>query len=92
MASVRSVVVQTDGRILIGGLFTDVNNVNFNYISRLNYDGSLDNTFNIGSGADNPVYAIAETFDTNGNRKVLIGGSFVTVELSSLCCDCPVEQ
>lgn len=77
--SVRSVVVQTDGRILVGGLFTNLDNVNFNYIGRLNYDGSLDNTFSPKSGADNPVYAIAETFDTNGNRKVLIGGSFVNV-------------
>ena len=78
-SSVRSVVVQTDGRILIGGLFTNVNDVNFRYIGRLNFDGSLDNTFNPRAGADNPVYAIAETFDINGNRKVLIGGSFVTV-------------
>ncbi len=78
--SVRSTLIQTDGRILIGGLFTNVDNVNFSYIARLNYDGSLDNTFNPGGGADNPVYAIAETFDTNGNRKVVIGGSFVTVD------------
>ncbi len=80
--SVRSVVVQTDGRILIGGLFTNINNFTYHYIGRLNYDGSLDNTFVPGSGADNPVYAIAETFDTNGNRKIVIGGSFVTVNLS----------
>jgi uncharacterized repeat protein (TIGR01451 family)/uncharacterized delta-60 repeat protein len=78
-SSIRTTVVQTDGRILIGGLFTNVNNVNNSYIARLNYDGSLDSTFNPGGGADNPVYAIAETFDTNGNRKIVIGGSFVTI-------------
>lgn len=80
--SVRSVVVQSDGRILVGGLFTKFNNGTFNYIARLNYDGSLDNTFNVSAGADNPVYAIAETFDTNGNRKIIIGGSFVSVNLN----------
>ena len=81
--SVRDLAIQTDGSILISGLFTTVNNVNRQYIARINLDGGLDTTFNPGSGADNPVYSLAETFVgpvTNAaNRRVVIGGSFVTV-------------
>ncbi len=81
--SVRAVTIQSDGAILIGGLFNLVNGFNENYIARLNYDGSLDSTFNTGIGADNPVYAVAETFGGatigGSNRKILVGGSFASV-------------
>ena len=60
--SVRAVLVQTDGLILISGLFANVDSYNNSAITRLNYDGSLDATFSPGSGADSPVYAMAETF------------------------------
>ena len=81
--SVRALALQTDGQILVGGIFTAINNVNQNYVARLNYDGSLDSTFDTGVGADNPVYAVAETFSaggfTNANRKIIIGGSFSSI-------------
>ncbi len=73
--SVRSIVIQSDDKILIGGLFSNVNNTNRSYITRLTYDGSTDATFNPGAGADNPVYAIAETF-VDGLRKIVVGGAF----------------
>jgi len=76
--SVRALAVQADGRILVGGFFTNFNSVAMNYFARLNPDGSLDSLFNTGSGADNPVYAVAQTF-VGGLSKVLIGGSFATV-------------
>jgi uncharacterized delta-60 repeat protein len=74
-ALVRTVISQTDTRLVVGGAFTTMNSVNRNYIARLNYDGSLDTGFNPGSGADNPVYALAETY-VNGARKILLGGDF----------------
>src|ERR1700730_1674839 len=40
--TVRVVVVQPDGKILIGGRFTSVSGVAGNYIARLNPDGTLD--------------------------------------------------
>ncbi len=87
-ASVRTLAVQTDGAILIGGLFQHIDGVNRQYIGRLQYDGAVDETFNPGSGADNPVYALAETFagpPTNAaNRRILIGGSFASVNGVSL--------
>jgi uncharacterized delta-60 repeat protein len=67
-------VVQSDGKVLIGGNFSVVNGVARNFIARLNADGSLDTGFNPGSGADNTVHAMA----VQGDGKVLIGGSFNT--------------
>lgn len=71
---VRSMVVQPNGRILIGGFFTTVNNTNRNYIARLNIDGSIDPTFNPGAGADNPIYDIA----LQPNERIIIVGDFGT--------------
>ena len=87
--SVRAVVSQSDGRVLIGGFFDTVNDVNRASIARLNYDGTLDTVFNPGSGADNAVYAIAEMFVgpvTNINRRILVGGTFSKINgVSSPC-------
>ncbi len=74
-ASVRAVAMQSDGRIIVGGYFTNFNSVAMNGITRLNFDGSLDSRFSPGSGANNPVFAVAETF-VGGRRKILLGGGF----------------
>ena len=75
-ASVNTLALQPDGKLLIGGLFTDVNGVStHNHIARLNTDGSLDADFDLGTGMDGGVSAI--TVQTDG--KVLIGGSFTQV-------------
>jgi uncharacterized delta-60 repeat protein len=74
--SIQALTVQTDGRIVVGGFFTNFNSVVENRITRLNYDGSLDSTFNNNSGADNPVYALAQS---PVDSKLLVGGSFATL-------------
>jgi uncharacterized delta-60 repeat protein len=76
--SVRAIAVQSDGRILVGGFFTNFNNVVQNHIARLNSDGTLDSQFTIGSGADNAVYALAQTF-VNGAGKILVAGAFANI-------------
>ncbi|MEO6033813.1 MAG: Calx-beta domain-containing protein, partial [Verrucomicrobiota bacterium] len=85
--SVRSVVSQTDGRVLIGGLFTTVNATLRNRIARLNYDGTLDTTFNPGSGSDGYIYALAETFigtnTASAKRKLIAVGNFTTFNSTS---------
>jgi hypothetical protein len=54
--------VQTnDGAILIAGSFSTVDTINRNGVARLNLNGSLDETFNPGSGADSTVFTAAET-------------------------------
>ena len=72
---VRVVVVQPDGKILIGGDFTTLAPnggaaVTRNRIARLNPDGTLDTAFN--PNANNTVSAIAVQAD----GKILAGGSF----------------
>jgi uncharacterized delta-60 repeat protein len=41
-------------------------------VARLNPDGSIDNTFNCGSGADSSVQTVA----VQNDGKILIGGTF----------------
>lgn len=74
IVDVRAVAVQVDGKIVIGGNFTTVNSVARNRIARLNSDGSLDNSFNPGSGTGGSVNAIA--IQTDG--KIVLGGSFTS--------------
>ena len=75
-AMIRTVVLQNDGKILIGGNFTQINGVARARIARLNADGSLDTGFNPGSGANDTVRCIARQPD----GKVLIGGAFTQVD------------
>jgi uncharacterized delta-60 repeat protein len=71
---VETIGIQTDGKIIIGGFFWAFNGVSRNYLARLNSDGTLDNTFNIGTGFDANVNSIAIQEDS----KIIIGGAFTT--------------
>ena len=46
-------VVEPDNKILMGGMFESYNDVSYNNIVRLNSDGSLDESFNTGTGFNN---------------------------------------
>ncbi len=69
---VCSVVVQGDGKILIGGYFTTCGGLDRRHVARLNADGGVDLSFSPGAVADNSVYSVAVQSD----GKVLICGSF----------------
>lgn len=69
---VRCSAIQPDGKIIIGGAFTAYNGTLRNRIARLNQDGTLDLTFNVGNGADGEVRSIAILSD----GKIIIAGSF----------------
>ncbi len=71
---VESTAIQSDGKIIVGGSFTSYNGVNRNSIARLNTDGSLDATFNQGTGFDGGVYSVVIQPD----GKIIAGGSFST--------------
>ena len=75
---IRSMLVQTDGKILVGGEFTSINGTARNRIARLNSDGSLDTTFIPGSGANGTVFAIATTSYPYYNSGIIIGGDFTS--------------
>lgn len=76
----RSIRIQSDGKILVGGQFTSYNGTSANYIIRLNQDGSIDNTFNYGTGFSGSLVAgpfvLDITIDNNG--KIYITGGFTT--------------
>lgn len=76
---IRCITVQGDGKMIIGGLFTNYNGFVMNCIARLNADGSLDTTFNIGLGvADGVFETTINSIVIQGDGKILIGGSFST--------------
>ena len=81
-AAIYSVVNQTDDRLLVGGKFTAINGVVRNRLARLMLDGTLDTGFNPGSGADDTVYSLAETF-LAGSRKIYVGGAFQSLGVST---------
>ena len=67
---INSIAIQSDGKIMIGGRFSTYNGITTNNIVRLNTDGSLDNSFNAGSGTDGNVNSIALQSD---GRVIMIG-------------------
>jgi uncharacterized delta-60 repeat protein len=71
---VTALDTQTDGKIVVGGIFTSYNGTTQNYITRLNPNGTRDTSFTIGTGFNLEVYAIA--IQTDG--KILIGGFFTS--------------
>ncbi|HTD65293.1 MAG TPA: immunoglobulin domain-containing protein [Candidatus Limnocylindria bacterium] len=71
-AEVLSIRVLSDGKIMIGGNFTEVNGQSRSRVARLNSDGSLDFGFDPGGGADYIVLSIAEVPD----GKIMVGGHF----------------
>lgn len=70
--SVLITSIQNDGKIVIGGEFTFYNGISRNYIARLNVDGTLDNSFNPGTGLDDVV----RTISIQSDGKIIIGGDF----------------
>jgi uncharacterized delta-60 repeat protein len=77
---VRDILILPDGKIIIAGLFTSYNGNPANRIARLNSDGSFDNTFNIGDGANNLVHSVAIQPD----NKLVISGSFTSYNGNSI--------
>jgi uncharacterized delta-60 repeat protein len=75
-SNVLALAIQTDGRILLAGQFTNVNGVNRYGVARIQPDGSLDLSFDpgagVGSSGSNEVYSI--TLLSSG--KVLLSGAF----------------
>jgi uncharacterized delta-60 repeat protein len=69
---VNAIAIQSDGKIVIAGSFTSYNGVARSRLTRLNINGSIDTSFNIGSGPSGSVNAMAIQAD----GKVVIGGSF----------------
>jgi uncharacterized delta-60 repeat protein len=74
--SVYAVAVQADGKMVVGGDFNWINAEKRNRIARLNSDGSVDATFNPGSGPNTGIRCLALQPD----GKILIGGVFTSFD------------
>jgi len=74
---VYAVAVQSDGKIIVGGEFRNLNGTTATRIARLNADGTPDTTFTskTGTGFNSEVYAVAVQSD----GKIIAGGFFTTL-------------
>jgi uncharacterized delta-60 repeat protein len=78
--SVRTLALQLDGKILLGGEFTalqpngSTSAINRSFLARVNSDGSLDSTFD--PSPNNYIFCVTEQAD----GKILLGGSFTTLQ------------
>lgn len=81
-SDIYSVAVQNDGKILVGGSFTQWGATPVGRLVRLNVDGTLDATFNtnLGSGFDNSVKSIKIQSD----GKILVGGFMLTLNANPI--------
>ena len=79
--TVECIALQKDGKIIVGGSFTNFNGTLDIRIARLDSNGTIDSSFNQGFGGTNStVIAIALQNDSN----IIIGGNFTTYNLQSL--------
>jgi len=76
---VYATTIDSNGKTLVGGNFTAYSGSTQNYLIRLNTDGTKDTSFNVGTGFNANVWAVA--VDSNG--KVLVGGNFTTYDGSA---------
>jgi uncharacterized delta-60 repeat protein len=70
---VKTITIQSDGKILVGGFFTHYNGVACKAIVRLNADGSIDNTFS------SPVQATSlsiQEIHVFEDERILLTGDF----------------
>lgn len=71
--NVSDVALQSDGKIIVGGFFFGFNGTNIDYLVRLNADGTLDPSFNMGgTGLNERISFITVQPDD----RIIIGGSF----------------
>jgi uncharacterized delta-60 repeat protein len=75
----------TDYKIYAGGKFTNFNNTPANRIVRLNYNGTRDNSFNIGSGfLFGASQAEVNSICVQVDKKILVGGKFSTYNVTTV--------
>lgn len=71
---IRTIALQTDGKIMIGGDFTFYNGISKSRIARLNATGTPDSSFDPGTGFDNTVQKI----QIQSDGKIIATGLFTS--------------
>ncbi|HET7626310.1 MAG TPA: delta-60 repeat domain-containing protein [Verrucomicrobiae bacterium] len=72
--AVNAILVQTNGKILVGGEFTEIGGKTSAYLARLNSNGEPDSSF--GSGTDGIVNRLLQLPD----GKILVAGEFTHLQ------------
>lgn len=78
--TIRIVAAQPDGKVIVGGSFAAMNGTPRNNFARLNADGSVDTTFDPGTGFDSVPLSILVLAD----GKILVMGTFSTYNGASV--------
>ena len=71
-STVSSLALMPDGKLVIGGSFSQVGGVARQFLARLTTTGALDTTFVVGTGLNNIPIALAAQSD----GRLLVGGAF----------------
>ena len=74
-APVNAIALLPNGRAIIGGEFTEINDFTYRHIARLSLEGELDLGFDPGVGTDGSVNALA----TSDDGRIFLAGAFRTV-------------
>lgn len=79
---ITCVKLQNDGKILCGGKFSQFNGQAYSSMVRLNNNGTIDSSFNIGVGFKNVINSftqegIIKTIDIQNDNKIIVGGKFL---------------
>jgi uncharacterized delta-60 repeat protein len=85
-AYVHCMALQPDGKVIIGGQFVSINGQSRPNLARLNSDGSVDMSFQNGTGGVSGGYPSVRAIALQTNGTMLIGGSFTTVNGTSRSC------
>jgi uncharacterized delta-60 repeat protein len=72
--ALNAVIPQPDGKVIVVGRFTQANNVGRNRIARFNFNGSLDTSFDPGTGADAEITAAVLQPD----GRIVVAGLFTS--------------
>lgn len=76
---VEAIVQQPDGKLLIGGWFTDYDGSPAGRIVRINLDGSIDNSFDSSEGFDG-FSSYVKSIALQSDGKIIVGGNFLTYD------------
>jgi uncharacterized delta-60 repeat protein len=75
LGPLNDLVIQPDGKLVLGGNFTSINGFTVNRLARINPNGTVDTSFNVGTaGANNAVNVVR----IQPNGKIFIGGEFTS--------------
>src|SRR5690606_13622326 len=77
--TVQTIALQADSKIIAGGDFVTFNGVAKKRLVRLNPDGSIDPTFNIGTGFNKIVTSVTVQPD----QKIIVSGHFTGYNTTS---------